>query len=352
MFKNYKLRILLIILLILALSSTAFAEPIKVLINNQPLEVPVNPTTENDRTLVPLRAIFQALGANVQWDQNTRTVTGTRDDTVIKLQIDNKIASINGKEVELDVPARIINNSTLVPVRFIAESLDADVKWDRESQTVLIKSDYEIKTHKVVRVVDGDTIIVSFNGKEERVRLIGIDTPESVHPDASKNIEEGKIASDYTKSKLENKEVMLEFDIQERDQYGRLLAYVWLGSTMFNKTLVQEGYAQVATYPPNVKYVEDFVKLEREARENNKGLWQYQEAIDPNEPVIIDKSTNLYGPIGNPDTAQYIGSLKSDKYHYPEYKHQGPILEHNLIYFESKEHAIANGYKACGICFR
>lgn len=347
-----KIQILLMVLLILALSSNVFAEPIKVLINNQPLVVPVDPITENDRTLVPLRAIFEALGVDVTWDQSTRTATGIRDDKIIKLQIDNKIASVNGKNVELDVPGRIVNNSTLVPVRFIAESLGADVKWNQESQTVLIQSDYNIKTYKVVRVVDGDTIKVDFNGKEESLRLIGIDTPESVNPDGSKNTEAGKIASDYTKSMLENKEVILEFDVQERDMYGRLLAYVWLGNTMFNKTLLQEGYAQVSTYPPNVKYVNDFVALEKIARENNKGLWQYEKPMDPNIPVVVDKSKNPTGPLGNPETAQYIGSLKSDKYHYLGYTHSGQIVDINLIYFESKDHAIENGYVPCGICFR
>lgn len=347
-----KLGVLLIVLLILVLSTTTFAEPIKVLINNQPLIVPVDPIIQDGRTLVPLRAIFEALGVNVHWDQHTKIVTGIRDDKTIKLQIDNKMASINEKQVELDVPARNINGSTLVPVRFIAESLGAEVKWNQESQTVSIQSDYKNKSYKVVRVVDGDTIKVNFNGTEESVRMIGIDTPESVHPDGSKNTEQGKIASEYTKSMLENEEVTLEFDVEERDMYGRLLAYVWLGNTMFNKTLLQEGYGQVSTFPPNVKYVEDFVALERIARENNQGLWQYQEPINPNIPIIIDKKTNPTGPLGNSDAAMYIGSIKSDKYHYPEYTHTGQIVEYNLIYFENREHAIANGYKPCGICFK
>ena len=347
-----KFKILIVALLILALSTTAFAEPIKVLINNEALIVPVDPVIENDRTLVPLRAIFEALGVHVHWDGATKTVTGTREDKIIILQIDNKIASINGVDIELDTPARIIHDSTLVPVRFIAESLGAEVNWDRKNQTVLIQSDYKIKSFKVVRVVDGDTIKVDFNGVEESVRLIGIDCPESVHPDGSRNTLEGKIASDYTKSMLENKEVTLEFDIQERDQYGRLLAYVYLGNIMFNKTLIEEGYAQVSTYPPNVKYVEDFVALERIARKNNKGLWQDIEPIDSVGQFVIEKSKNLTGPMGNPDTAQYIGSLRSDKYHYPGYTHTGQIAIHNLIYFESKEHAEMNGYKPCGICFK
>ena len=74
---------------------------------------------------------------------------------------------------------------------------------------------------------------------------------------------------------LEGKEVRLEMDVQERDKYGRLLAYVYLeDSTFVNAELLKQGYAQVATYPPNVKYVELFVKLQKEARENKRGLWK------------------------------------------------------------------------------
>jgi len=130
--------------------------------------------------------------------------------------------------------------------------------------------------YKVTRVVDGDTIIVDLNGTEERVRLIGIDTPESVHPDKEKNVEYGQIASAYTKNKLEGKQVYLEFDVQERDQYGRLLAYVYVDGEMFNKTLLEQGHAKVATYPPNVKYVDEFTVLQQEAREQKKGIWNYK----------------------------------------------------------------------------
>lgn len=131
----------------------------------------------------------------------------------------------------------------------------------------------DTQTYAIVRVVDGDTFKIMFNGKEESVRLIGVDTPESVNPDKSKNNEYGKIASDFTKSYLENKEVSLEFDVQERDKYGRLLAYVYIDGEMFNKVLLQEGYAQLDTVPPNVKYVNDFKEIQKEARDNNKGFW-------------------------------------------------------------------------------
>lgn len=342
------IRLLALVLVIILLTTSAFAEPIKVMINNTQLPLPTDPIILQDRTLVPLRAIFEALGAKVEWDETTKTVTGIQDNKVIILQINNKIATINGIETALDVPATIVNGSTLIPVRFIAESLGAKVAWDNPTRSVLIESEILLKkdTYKVVRVIDGDTIIVDYNGNEERIRLIGVDSPESVHPEAAKNVPQGELASKFTKQQLENKEVVLEFDIQERDQYGRLLAYVWLGNAMFNKTLLQEGHAVVSTFPPNVKYVDEFIKDQALARDSKKGVWGME------TPIIIDKTKKLVGPIGNPDTAMYKGSINSDKYHYLNYTHQGPISDTNLIYFESLQHAIDNGYKPCGICFK
>ena len=132
----------------------------------------------------------------------------------------------------------------------------------------------------VVRIVDGDTIVARFNGKEEKVRFIGVNTPEST----TRHEPYGKEASAYTKKELKNKKIYLEKDVGERDKYGRILAYIWLEKPasfaekeiragMFNARLVAEGYAQVMTVPPNVKYADLFVRLQREAREANKGLW-------------------------------------------------------------------------------
>lgn len=343
--RNIKRTLITLLALIIMLSSTAFTEPIKVVVNNNQLTLPVEPSIVSGRTLVPLRAIFEAIGATVEWEQTTKTITGIQEGKVIILQLDNKIATVNGKEIELDVPAKSINGSTLVPVRFIAESLGAEVLWNQDTKTVSVNTDMVKKAkpkYKVIRVVDGDTIIVEFDGKEERVRLIGIDTPESVHPDGTKNIEEGKIASEYTKAKLEGKEVELEFDVQERDQYGRLLAYVWLGGEMYNKALLSEGYAQIATYPPNVKYVDDFVELQRISKENKKGLWATDNTGTPtvNTPITPNSSTG-----------RFKGSIKSDKYHYSTYTHRGQISDENLIWFDSIEDAELQGYKPCGYCF-
>ena len=130
--------------------------------------------------------------------------------------------------------------------------------------------------YEVIKVVDGDTIQIMFNGKKERLRLIGIDTPESVHSDESKNTEEGRIASEYVKTFLEGKYVTLEFDVEERDQYDRLLAYVYLDGEMVNKKIIRDGYASLETVPPNVKYVDEFTTLLKEAKDAKRGLWANQ----------------------------------------------------------------------------
>lgn len=123
------------------------------------------------------------------------------------------------------------------------------------------------------RVVDGDTIVVEIEGKQEKVRLIGVDTPETVHP--SKPVEYfGKEASEFTKRMVERKKVKLDYDWQKRDKYGRILAYIYLeDGTFLNAEIIKQGYGFAYTKYP-FKYLDEFRKYEREARETNKGLWQ------------------------------------------------------------------------------
>jgi micrococcal nuclease len=133
----------------------------------------------------------------------------------------------------------------------------------------------------VERVVDGDTAKIIVNGKAEKVRFLMIDTPESVHPDQSKNVPMGKIVSDYTKDKLQGKYVRLEMDKQERDKYGRLLAYVYINGEMFNKELVRIGYAKVLMIKPNgEKYASEFYELETKAKEQKLGMWAKDNALE------------------------------------------------------------------------
>jgi micrococcal nuclease len=104
------------------------------------------------------------------------------------------------------------------------------------------------------------------------VRLIGIDTPETVEPGVPVMCF-GPEASRFTTSQLEGRRVRLEFDVERLDRYGRTLAYVWIGGRLFNEVLVRRGFAVVTTYPPDVKYVDRFVAAQRAARGGGRGLW-------------------------------------------------------------------------------
>ena len=126
------------------------------------------------------------------------------------------------------------------------------------------------ETFVVKRVIDGDTILLA-NG--ERVRLIGVNTPETKHP--QKPVERfGKEAYLFTKRMVEGKEVRLEYDWQRKDRYGRLLAYVYLlDGTFLNAEIIKQGFGFAYTKYP-FKYLEEFRKFERDAREAKKGLWK------------------------------------------------------------------------------
>ena len=131
--------------------------------------------------------------------------------------------------------------------------------------------------YKVIRVVDGDTIEVEVNAKAEKIRYIGVNTPETVDPRRPVQCF-GKEASNENKRLVEGKEVILEKDVSETDKFKRLLRYVYLplddGTTLFvNDYLVREGFAQVDTFPPDVKYQQRFLEAQKDARYNNMGLW-------------------------------------------------------------------------------
>ena len=143
------------------------------------------------------------------------------------------------------------------------------------------------QTTTVTRIVDGDTIKIRYWGKDESIRLIGIDTPESrinkkAKRDAKRSgrdiktiIEMGKRATEYVSSLVKlGVKVEIEFDVQQRDRYGRLLGYVYLpNGKMLNEEIVKAGYANVMTVPPNVKYKDRFLRAYKQARENKRGLW-------------------------------------------------------------------------------
>jgi micrococcal nuclease len=134
----------------------------------------------------------------------------------------------------------------------------------------------------VTRVTDGDTVQVLVSGETRTVRLLGVDTPETVHPKKPVQFY-GREASNFTKKSLLNKTVWLEYDAAPLDRYNRHLAYLWLEEPgkgeaavrrgMFNARLILEGYGKTMTIQPNSKYANLFAKFQREARTQKRGLW-------------------------------------------------------------------------------
>lgn len=180
----------------------------------------------------------------------------------------------------------------------------------------------DVKTVDVIEVVDGDTIKVKIDGKDETVRMILVDTPETKHP--NKPVQPfGSEASDFTKQELNGKQVGLEFDAQERDQYGRLLAYVWTGNQLFNGVLIEKGYARVAVFPPNTKYVDQFRKIQDEARNKKAGIWSIENYATDNgfndEAAKPKQETVAPAPQQN-ETCNIKGNISSSGekiYHMP-----------------------------------
>ena len=261
-------------------------------------EMDAAPFVDSGRTFVPVRYLAYALGVpegGVRWDGASRTVTLSARGTEAKLTVRSRVLVVDGREVRMDVSPRLVPPGRVVlPARFVAEAFGYGVGWDAAARAVLIGPPGRLPgvpdvpavlEARVRRVVDGDTVEVEVGGRKEKVRLIGVNCPELSHPGLG--IAEqpfGREAAEYTRKRLEGQVVWLEPDVSERDRYGRLLAYVWLDRPwnrteaevrrwMFNAELLLEGYAQVMTVPPDVRYADLFVRLAREAREAGKGLW-------------------------------------------------------------------------------
>jgi len=208
------------------------------------------------------------------------------------------IASVQGKELppvesndkgEFEIKTGLVLGVNTINIKAI-DSVG------NESEIVQNSINFNPPKYKarVVTVVDGDTIEIEGG---IRVRYIGIDTPETVDP--RKPVQcFGKEASAKNEELVGGKEVKLEKDVSETDKDGRLLRYVWVGDLLVNEYLVKEGYAQVSTYPPDVKYKDRFLAAQREAKENKRGLWDAcsyfgQPAVTPSPtPTLSPKPTS------------------------------------------------------------
>jgi micrococcal nuclease len=182
----------------------------------------------------------------------------------------------------------------------------------------------------VTQVVDGDTVHVARGWRNTTVQFLGVDTPETVHPD--KPVEFfGPEASEFTKKTLKGKKVHLEFEPLDRiDKYGRLLAYVYLSDgSLFNAELIKRGYARVIAFS-YFRYYDEFHNYEREAMASGRGIWttKVKSIQFPSEKV-----------------EKIIGNRKSKIYHLPGQAYYEKVKEENRVYFDSKEEAIRAGYR-------
>lgn len=164
-------------------------------------------------------------------------------------------------------------------VSFLAIQFDVPniIKDNYSSVEDIFKKEVVLEEYEaeVVRVVDGDTVIVKTDeGVEERVRLLLIDTPESVHPTEPEQLF-GKESSEYAKEILKEGDVVkLEIGKPERDRYDRLLAYIWIDDVNFNQLMIEKGYARVGyVYEPNTKYLKEFEEAEIKAKNKKENIW-------------------------------------------------------------------------------
>jgi endonuclease YncB( thermonuclease family) len=263
-------------LLIAPLQASAAQNEIAVYLDGKRMEFESTPQLVNGSTMVPMRAIFEKLGATVKWDDKTNSVTASKEGMTIKLTIGKKEALKNGEVFNVSVAPEIINNTTYVPLRFVSEALDADVGWINQPKTVTINTS-ELHKFQITHIRDGDTfegfyLDGPWEGEKEVIRLIGVDTPETVKEGTAVQYW-GPEASQYTKEKLTGKTVLITKDKTD-DPYGRALAYVFLeNGSMFNADLVSGGYARALAIEPNTKWKYLFSYLEADARREKRGLW-------------------------------------------------------------------------------
>jgi micrococcal nuclease len=212
-----------------------------------------------------------------------------------------------------------------------------------------VKEDIEGLKGKVLSVVDGNTLKVRLdNGREETVRMTLIDTPETKHPKLGVQ-PFGKEASEFTTSRLTGKDVLLELDVQERDRYGRVLAYVWLGEQLFNQTLIEEGLARVAVFPPNTKYVDTFRKVQRKAETAGNGIWSIEDYVQEKgyAPEAAEQQSEVPEAISDRTCEGKIkGNRNSKIYHVPSGNYYDEVSEQNIVWFCTEEEAKAAGFRA------
>lgn len=242
-------------------------------------------------------------------DQNTFQVQETEKPTQQKIVVSEEVASTTDNSVKEKTPS---------PAPVVEKTTPPNpTPTKQQSPTVPVSTNSQFQYYAVTSVIDGDTIKINIDGTIETLRLIGMDTPETVDP--RKPVQcFGKEASNKAKELLVSTKVRLEKDPTqgELDKYGRTLAYVYREDGLFyNKYMIEKGYAHEYTYNTPYKYQAEFKAAQKSAQENLRGLWS---PATCNGDTTSDSSTS-----SQPSTTQsagkfYTSSHYSAKYYYPE----------------------------------
>jgi len=466
--KNKRLLIVAVLLLmVFAMSGSALAAP-TVYLDNQQLTFEVQPVIEDGRTLVPLRAIFEAMGATVNWDSNTQTATAQKGTTSVILPIGSLNPTINGQVQQLDVPGKIVNGRTLAPLRFVGEAFGGSVGWNPTTQVVTIISiptsttdvSEQIKVHYIdvgqadsiyIQLPNNNDILIDGGNIEDGPRVVdylkgqGVDDIELLiathtHEDhigglpdvlnafqVEKVLDSGKTATSNIYGTYESA-VKAEGCAYEQDSYQ---TYTW-GNTALKIYTGAEDWQDANDYSVvcrldtgDIEFLftgdaetpveaslkgdisSEILKVGHHGSTSSTSP-DFLNKVDPEVAVISVGTANRYGhpapdtinrlqntgvkvyrtdlqgnvvvstdgqtysvttqknataeatlnpkPEGTPpplpvaSQGAYIGSIISDKYHLPICRYAKAIDWANEIWFQTKEEAIAAGYKPCGVC--
>ncbi|MBO9610102.1 MAG: thermonuclease family protein [Paenibacillaceae bacterium] len=238
---------------------------VPVFIDGKKINFEVEPQLINGYTMVPLRQIFKTLGASITWDGPNMTVIAKKKDILITYTIGSYTADRNGEKLKLDEPGQIVDGNTMVPARFISEALGATVGWEGVSRTVLISS--KPMTEVEVLGFDGEAFDIRQGSKLDKLKFAAISVP---FPGGQNDLLLKQILAD-----LQENRVYVEVDTKERDAAGHLLGYVYMkDGSSYNAKLLVDGDAQMDPDSPNVRWFDLFKRLQTDAKNAARGMWQ------------------------------------------------------------------------------
>jgi endonuclease YncB( thermonuclease family) len=265
--KKYILAVCLLTMCFIPFSSISAAKSktIYIFLDGKKMEFKLEqPLNVDGRVLVPLRAIFEALGAKIEWDDTTKTVTAKKGDVIITYKVGSLVGNRNNEIIQIPVAGKLVNGTTMIPLRFVGEALGAAISWDEHSNTVLISS--KIKTEvEVTNILEGNVVEVLGGSNSDKLVLLGFDALEPAFVDE---------ATQWLSGQLTGAKIRVELDTKQRNSKGYLLAYVYMpDGSLLNAQVFAKGYAKLKMAAPNIRWNELLSYVENGAKNEKVGVW-------------------------------------------------------------------------------